>query len=375
MDRYFARLTELCTIDSFTGDVTRCDEAARLLARWTEQDGLTVELLPSPVGLHLIASTQGTGPGRVVLIGHHDTVFPAPAGSARPVTISGDRVLGPGVADMKGGVLVALAALARLAADPSGPHGYVELHCVPDEEARTTAPRTLERMRGATASLCFECGRASGALVTSRKAGTWIELTARGRAAHAGTEPHVGRSALMALVHEAARITREIDGSRPGLTAHITWFHSGDVKNTIPDRAEATVDVRALSTADLDWAFAEIGRFGAHDGVEVRRSDDRGFPAMTRADALADRTLELLAELGQPALEEATGGVSDGSWTSEIGIPTIDGMGPVGALDHTEDEYIELASVEPRIELAVRLCREEVAQVREDDQPTQREAG
>jgi glutamate carboxypeptidase len=259
---------------------------------------------------------------------------------------------------MKGGLLVALHALERLAADPTGPHGRVELHSVPDEEARNVEPHTLERMRGADASLCFECGRASGAIVTVRKAGTWLDLTARGRAAHAGTEPHEGRSALMALVHEVQRIRTEIDGARPGLTANITWFHSGDVKNTIPDRAEATVDVRAMTSADLDWAFHRVGEFAAHDGVEVRRSDDRGFPAMTRAGWLADRTIELLDEHGQPALEEMAGGVSDGSWTSEIGIPTVDGLGPTGALDHTEDEYIELPSVQPRIEVAVQLCRE-----------------
>ena len=229
---------------------------------------------------------------------------------------------------------------------------------MPDEEGRSFEPHTLERMRGADAALCFECGRASGAIVTVRKAGTWLDITARGRAAHAGTEPHVGRSALMALVHESIRIREEIDGARPGLTANITWFHSGDVKNTIPDRAEATVDVRALTSADLDWAFQRIGEFGAHDGVEVRRSDDRGFPAMERAGWLADRTLEILGELGQPVLEEMAGGVSDGSWMSEIGIPTVDGMGPVGALDHTDEEYIEIASIDPRIEATVRLCRE-----------------
>ena len=357
-DRYLSRLVELCGVDSFTGDLAGVDRAAHLLAGWALDDGLEVELVPSADGLHLIASTQGAGSGRVLLIGHHDTVFPPPTAVERPVSVVGERAFGPGVADMKGGVLIALQALERLAADPSGPHGRVELHCVPDEEARNVEPHTLERMRGADASLCFECGRASGAIVTVRKAGTWLDLTARGRAAHAGTEPHEGRSALMALVHEVQRIRTEIDGARPGLTANITWFHSGDVKNTIPDRAEATVDVRAMTSADLDWAFHRVGEFAAHDGVEVRRSDDRGFPAMTRAGRLADRTLELLAELGQPALEEMAGGVSDGSWTSEIGIPTVDGLGPVGALDHTEDEYIELASVEPRIEVTVRLCRE-----------------
>ena len=356
-DRFLQRLTELCGIDSFTGDVAGVDRAAHLLARWAADAGLEVELVPSPDGLHLIASTQGAGRGRVLFIGHHDTVFPAPIAIERPVTVAGDRLLGPGVADMKGGVLVSLEALERLTADPSGRHGRVELHCVPDEEGRSVEPLTLDRMRGADAALCFECGRASGAIVTVRKAGTWLDLTARGRASHAGTEPHEGRSALMALVHESIRIRREIDGARPGMTANITWFHSGDVKNTIPDRAEATVDLRALTSADLDWAFQRIGEFGAHDGVEVRRSDDRGFPAMERAGWLADRTLEILGELGQPVLEEMAGGVSDGSWTSNIGIPTVDGLGPVGALDHTEEEYIEIASVDPRIAATVRLCR------------------
>ena len=179
-DRFLSRLTELCGIDSFTGDVAEVDRACHLLARWATEAGLEVELVPSPDGLHLIAATQGAGRGRVLFIGHHDTVFPPPAAVERPVTVAGDRLLGPGVADMKGGVLVSLAALERLAADPAGSHGRVELHCVPDEEARTSEPRTLERMRGADAALCFECGRASGAIVTVRKAGTWLDFTALG---------------------------------------------------------------------------------------------------------------------------------------------------------------------------------------------------
>jgi glutamate carboxypeptidase len=355
---FVERLVEFCGMDSFTGDVPALDRCAAALAGWAERAGLDVELVPSPDGRHLIAATSGSGAGRVVLVGHHDTVFVPGTGAARPVRIEGTRALGPGVADMKGGVLVALEALTRLAHDPGGPHGRVELHCVPDEEARNVEPHTLDRMRGATAALCFECGRASGAIVTRRKAGTWLTLTATGRAAHAGTEPHAGRSALMALVRETLRIERDVDGARPGMTANVTWLRSGDVKNTIPDWAEAAVDVRAVTAADLEWAFAAVGAFDDHDGVTITRSDDRGFPALERADRLADRTLEILSELAVPALEETAGGVSDGSWTSHIGVPTVDGLGPVGALDHTEDEYIELGSVEPRIAATVRLCRE-----------------
>jgi glutamate carboxypeptidase len=355
---YVERLIELCGMDSFTGDVPAIDRCAAVLAGWAEQAGLEVELVPSPDGNHLIASTTGTGAGRLILLGHHDTVFVPGTAAARPVRIEGTRALGPGVADMKGGVLVALEALSRLARDATGPHGRVELHCVPDEEARNVEPHTLDRMRNATAALCYECGRASGAIVTRRKAGTWLTLTATGRAAHAGTEPHEGRSALMALVRESLRIEREVDGARPGMTANVTWFRSGDVKNTIPDWAEAAVDVRAMTAADLEWAFEAVGRFDHHDGVTITRSDDRGFPALERADGLADRTLAILEALGAPPLEETAGGVSDGSWTSHIGVPTVDGLGPVGALDHTEDEYIELGSVEPRIAATMELCRE-----------------
>ncbi len=229
---------------------------------------------------------------------------------------------------------------------------------MPDEEGRSFEPHTLERMRGADAAFCFECGRASGAIVTVRKAGTWLDITAKGRAAHAGTEPHVGRSALMALVYESIRIRDEIDGARPGLTANITWFHSGDVKNTIPDRAEATVDVRRADERRPRLGVPAHRRVRHPRRRRGARSDDRGFPAMERAGWLADRTLAILGELGQPVLEEMAGGVSDGSWMSEIGIPTVDGMGPVGALDHTDEEYIEIASIDPRIEATVRLCRE-----------------
>ena len=146
-DRYLSRLTELCGIDSFTGHVAGVDRAAQLLAGWARDAGLEVELVPSADGLHLIAATQGAGRGRVLLIGHHDTVFPPPTAAERPVTVVGERAFGPGVADMKGGVLIALHALERLAADPSSPHGRVELHCVPDEEGRNVEPHTLQRMR------------------------------------------------------------------------------------------------------------------------------------------------------------------------------------------------------------------------------------
>jgi glutamate carboxypeptidase len=351
---YLERLRQLCAIDSPTGYREGLDACASLIAHWAGEAGCAVDLLPSPVGLHVVARTHGSGGRRTLLLGHHDTVFAPGTAAARPLRVEGERALAPGVADMKGGVLIGLAALERLAR--SGADVAVELHCVPDEEGRNVAPYTLKSMHGADAALCLECGRPSGAIVTSRKAGCWVTVTAHGVPAHAGTSPDEGRSALRALARELLRIEGELHGSRAGMTAVATQLHAGEVKNTVPADAWGVIDVRALDDADLDYALGRIRAVGHHDGIVFAFSDDRGFPPMRRAPELADAALRELAAHGQPALEEAAGGVSDGSWTSHIGVPTVDGLGPVGGDDHTEHEWIELASVGPRVDAIVALC-------------------
>jgi glutamate carboxypeptidase len=356
---YLERLQALCAIDSPTGHREGLDACAALLARWAGESGCSADLLPSPVGLHLVARTPATGGPRILLLGHHDTVFPLGTAAARPVRVAGGRALGPGVADMKGGVLVGLAVIEELTR--RGAQASVELHCVPDEEGRNVAPYTLASMRGADAALCLECGRESGAIVTSRKAGCWVTITAHGVPAHAGTSPDEGRSALRALARELLRIEGELHRSRPGMTAVATQLHAGEVKNTVPPEAWGVIDLRALDDADLDHALERIRAVGHHEGVVFAFSDDRGFPPMRRAPELAGAVLEALAAEGALALEEAAGGVSDGSWTSHVGVPTVDGLGPVGDEDHTEREWIELASVAPRIAAVVALCERGLA--------------
>jgi glutamate carboxypeptidase len=349
------RLAALCRVDAQTGDLTGLARSAGLLAGWAAEDGLDVAVEETPEGPLIIASLDGTGPGRALLLGHHDVVYPAGTAAARPLVERDGRLLGPGVADMRGGLLVGLAAMAALARDPDAGHGRVELWIVPDEEARSWAPACLERWRGADQALCLECGRPDGAIVTARMACTWLTLTAQGRDAHAGTERAAGRSALMALAREAVRIEEELHAARPGVQATVTQLSAGSGKNTVPGAATATVDLRAPTADDLAWAVAELGRFAAHDGVDVARSDEPGFPPLTRDGALAARALELLAAVGAPAAEATAAGASDGSWASSLGIPTVDGLGPVGGGDHGPDEWIDPASVAPRIEVVRRL--------------------
>lgn len=355
-DGFGERLAALCAVDAQTGDHAGLARSAELLAGWAADDGLAVEVRATPEGPLVIASTRGAGADRTLLIGHHDVVYPAGTAAARPLAERAGRVLGPGVADMRGGLLVGLAALAGLARDPQGPHGAAELWIVPDEEARSWAPACLDEWRGADRALCLECGRANGSIVTARKACTWLTLEAVGRNAHAGTERDKGRSALMALVREAVRIEDELHGGRPGVQATVTQLNGGSGMNTVPGHATASVDLRADTAADLAWAVAELGRFAAHDGIAVTRSDEPGFPSLDRDAALAERTLALLATVGAPATEQTAAGASDGSWSSSVGVPTVDGLGPIGGGDHGPDEWIDPASVAPRIEVVRRLA-------------------
>jgi glutamate carboxypeptidase len=115
--------------------------------------------------------------------------------------------------------------------------------------------------------------------------------------------------------------------------------------------------LRAKTRSDLAWAVERVGSFAAHDGITLRRSDEPGFPPLDRAPALVERALAVLADVGAATHETIAAGASDGSWASSIGVPTIDGLGPIGGGDHGPDEWIAASSIAPRIEAVVRLCR------------------
>jgi glutamate carboxypeptidase len=343
--------------DSPSGAVPELDLLAADIARTLTAYGLTAELVPSPVGLHVHAVIEGAGRGRVALLCHHDTVLPLGTAAERPLRRHGDRLLGPGTADMKGGLAVAVHA-ARVLAAGERPFARLELVSVPDEEVRSEPIATQARLAGFDAVLCMECGRPGGAVVAARKGGRWLDMVARGRSAHAGSEPEHGRNAVLALARELPRIAA-LDRARDGLTLHVTRMRGGDVLNSIPGEARATIDMRAWHDADLDWAEGRLLRCDQHRGITFTADEERlATPPLERTPAvaaLAAQAAAIGAALGSPVPETSTGGVSDGCWTAGAGLPTLDGLGPVGALDHSPDEYIEIASLAPRSGLVAGL--------------------
>jgi glutamate carboxypeptidase len=344
-------------IDSTSGDTEAVARTARVIAERLDAYGIPAELRPTPAGPLLRAAVQGRGASRVALLCHHDTVFDRGTVAQRPFLIAGGCATGPGVADMKGGIAVAVHAL-RLLAGRLDAVGRVELVSTPDEELRADPFPGIEALEGFDAVLCMECGRPGNGIVTRRKGAHWLTVDASGRAAHAGVAATSGRSALLAACREALRLSA-LDGARDGLGVHVTTLHAGEILNSVASSATFNVDLRAWHDADLDWALAQAARFGQHDGVELRLAATQRVPALERTDAvarLAGMAAAVAEELGTPISEVSTGGVSDASWTAAAGIPSIDGLGPIGQDDHTPDERIEVASLADRCALVCGLA-------------------
>lgn len=349
LDLLLADLATWVDVDTPGGDLDALDGLGRVLALEAERYGLEPELVETPGGLALHATLRGSGTARVALLGHHDTVFPQGTAAARPFRREGERCYGPGVADMKGGVAVALHT-ARLLAEGPCPFGLLEVVSVPDEESRNGGPPSGGRLLDMDAVLCLECGRPDGEVVTRRKGARWFRIHAAGRAAHAGEAPDDGRNAALAIAREALRIGT-LHRAREELTLQITGLEAGEGLNTVASSGSLTADLRAWTDEDLAWALEQALDFGEHDGVDLSYEDLGGPPPFERTDRvgrLAETAIAIGAELGHVFGETSAGGVSDGSWAASQGIPTLDGLGPVGGEDHTPWEYIETASLATR---------------------------
>jgi glutamate carboxypeptidase len=355
--RFRERLATLVAVDSGADSPEGRDQVAETLAGWAAACGCETEVLTHDSGGHLICRLGGSGSGKIVLLGHHDTVFPKGTSATRPMAVRDGLAYGPGVADMKGGLLVGLTAIEALAHGPR-PFASVELHSVPDEEVRVIPFATLDRLADADAVLVLECGRENGDFVSGRKTGAWLRLAVEGRPAHAGTEPERGRSAVLGLCQEVLRLSA-LDGARPGLTVIAGTIAGGTIANVVPQHAESVIDVRAPSRADFDWALREISRRGEYDGLTVSVGNDGTWPGIESTPAgerLLATAVRLAHEQGLDLRGQTSGGMSDGCWTAAAGVPTLDGLGPVGGLDHSPSEYIRLDSVPSRCGIVAGLC-------------------
>jgi glutamate carboxypeptidase len=316
-----------------------------------------------------VARLSGDGQGKLMLSGHLDTVYPDGTAAARPLRYAGNLIRGPGVCDMKGGLLVGMYALRAL--QQSGFRDFAELIFFfnSDEEVGSpaSAPYYEPVVRTCDAALVFESARANGAIVSARKGSGEYKLVVKGKAAHAGVEPEKGANAILELAHQLPRLYA-LNGIAPGVTVNPDVIGGGTKSNVIADEAWALIDVRAVDPSGAEivhQALQAAIQPVTIPGTTVELHGDFHFHPMAKTPAVA-----LLAELAIAAAQAvgiqthdvATGGASDANTIARFGVPVIDGLGPVGGLDHGPQEYIEADSIVPRTEMAAELIQRVLAQ-------------
>ncbi len=321
-------------------------------------------LMPGNGKVPCLRAMTGSPPFDVMFLGHMDTVFPEGEAARRPFEIRGDQAFGPGVCDMKGGLLVALHTLETLKHSGDLDHMSVCVLFNGDEETGSEQSRSLVRE---TAEKCrrvfvFEPCRPGYQLVNQRKGGGWFHIEIFGQEAHAGADPHKGVNAVVEMAHLVPLI-QGLNDEKTGTTAQVTVFHSGDKINIIPSRATASVDVRILDPHEkqrISAFFAGLPEKRLCKGAEVRIFGDIERPPMAATPeslALQELIIDQARKLGIDMKPLTTGGCSDGNFTASAGIPTIDGLGIVGANSHRTDEYADLDSIPVMVSLISQVCR------------------
>jgi len=368
-DEYVAELETLVNIDSGSFSpagvnrvADRCEQ--RFLASDWDVDRRPHEpgAGEPQLGDLVIGRRQGSGGPRILLVGHTDTVFDDGTAADRPFRIEGSRAYGPGVSDMKAGLLTGFFAMRAL--QDAGIDGFehVTYVCNSDEEIGSpfSGPRIRELALAHDVGFVLEGARANGDIVSARKATTDYVLTVQGRAAHAGVEPEKGRNAIAAAASLVGAL-QALNGRWPGVTVNVGTIEGGTRVNVVPARCTLQVDLRSPTVATLEAAQDEIERLCTEvdqPDISVDVVRDAGHQPMEKTPAIAavvDRAVGLAAELGFELRDAATGGMSDANTIAAAGTPVIDGLGPIGGDDHAPGEWLDLDSVVPRTALLAGL--------------------
>lgn len=351
-------LEEITALDAPSGDREALERPATLLGSWLASLGAAIVSHATDAGAVLEGRLGPTLGPEVLVLCHYDTVWPRGTATARPFQIAGRTATGPGVLDMRGGIIAVLGALAILL-ELEALARPVRLLLTPDEETGSEASRELIAARAGAADLVLvpEPALPGGALKTSRKGWLVYRLVVHGVAAHAGLEPDRGVSAVDELLGQLARI-RQLAGD-DGTTVNVGLLAAPNPANVVADRAEATIDVRivdAAAEAKAREMFAGLAsrKAGAEVLVELLHSR----PPMVRTPAseaavrrARDRALMIDVELG----EGFAGGVSDANLAAAAGAVVIDGLGPTGGGAHAIDEHVDLDSLAERTALIALL--------------------
>lgn len=356
---------ELVNIDSGPECFEGLERVAKILAERLNRLGLSVETRKfegAPSSIYARRAADETCGGKIVLLGHMDTVFPEGTAAARPFSTCDDRVTGPGVLDMKGGLVQILYALEALNL-ANWYERSIDVVISGDEEVgherSANGSRELfdEAGRGAVALFCCESGREDDTLVTARKGVGEIVLTTHGKSAHAGNDFWSGANAIVELANKIADIAALNDGENgeKTVTLNVGTIRGGMANNAVPDFARATVDVRWADNDDWPRVLSQVERIASRvrvPGTWTETTSRVEIPSM-QPSGESHRLLEYVSAIhekitGSPLRGASVGGGADSSFFAAAGVPCLCAMGPSGAHNHTQGEHASISSLMTR---------------------------
>ena len=364
-------LRQMVDIDSGSYHKPGIDAVGAVVEHFLAGHGIPVERLAQERHGDCLRATVGPaaeGPGHaqgnaranIMLMGHRDTVFPLGEVAARPFTLRDGVAFGPGVADMKAGLVMNCFVLAAFARFGGAPGPLVGLF-TGDEEIGSPEGRPVIEAEARRARVVFnsEPGRPTGNVVTGRKGGVFMAMRITGKAAHSGGNFAEGVSAIEELAHKIIAIHALTDIER-GITLNVGLVSGGQSVNTVAPAAEGQIDLRYVTPADRDEIVGRIEAIVARSMVPGTKAEltIRGeFNPLTQTDAarrLFELYVETAAESGLAVAGEFAGGCADSGFTAQMGAPTICAVGPVGGKAHSPEEYLMVDSMVPRAQACAR---------------------
>ena len=368
-DEMLAQLEAMVNIDGGSYDKAGVDAVGAQVRAFFESRGIPVETIPGARFGDCLRATldaggeagaEGNARRNILLMGHRDTVFPKGEPERRPFRVENGIATGPGVADMKAGLVMNMFVMAAFKAVGSAPGPLVGLF-TGDEEIGSPEGRPVIEAEARRARVVFnsEPGRANGGVVTGRKGGVFMAVEIEGRAAHSGGNFEQGISAIGEMAAKITAIHALTDLAR-GITLNVGLVSGGQSVNTVAPAAQMQIDLRYVEPADREEVMGRIHEIIARSHVPGTRAalTIRGeFLPLTQSPAAA-RVFEMYrdaaAESGLSVTGDFSGGCADSGFTAAMGAPTLCAVGPVGGKAHSPEEYLEVGSLVPRAQALAR---------------------
>jgi glutamate carboxypeptidase len=359
-----AMLRKVVLAESPSLDKAAADRCCTLLGAEWRKHGVRVERIAQKRhGDHLRITWwphRSRAAGQLLVLGHYDTVYARGTLEKMPFRTKAGKAYGPGIFDMKAGIVQALFALQALQQSRATLRKRIVFLWTSDEEIGSPSSRTLIEAEARRSSAVFVMEPALGPwglIKTSRKAVGQADFIVRGRASHAGLAPEEGINAIHELAHQLTRI-QQWEELRHGVSINAGIIEGGTRSNVIPERAHAVLDLRALRTAQVqrvELRLRELRPFFSGARLEIRGGFDRPPLERKMSAALFAEAKALAAQMGFPLGECVSGGASDGNFTAALGVPTLDGLGAIGDGAHSAQEHIVIKAMPERAALLAAL--------------------